>query len=548
MMPIVYIHLGHLPVYLKLSVQQARQYNPKVVLISDNKPDFDCEWVDVSTVSDDVERFAAIYAHMSTNSKKFELICIKRWIILRNYMIKYNIDRAYYTDSDVMIYDNLENVYNSHYSNYEVCYTMPVDQENYRWTASACCSYWSLKAIKAFSDFIFHCYDTTGIKKLEEKWNYHMQNGIPGGVCDMTLFYLFYDKLSFCSLSSVTHDIVFDQNFIDSENYYRNEYTTEYSDEFELQVKKLTWENKQPYARNLKLNKKVRFIVLTEYAKLLAGKKPKAAKENFLIHFARRVFSKLKRMVKWDKQSKHGWFGNYTSWQEAKSKCSGYDTDIIFRKVREALLKVKNEEAVYERDSVLFNQIQYSVPLLEALKTISQNQELSLVDFGGSLGSTYFQNRDLLYSIKKMKWAIVEQKHFVDGGRKDFETENLKFFYDIPSAIEFAGKRAILLSSVIQYFEKPYDLIHEVINHGFDYIIIDRTAFIEGDERITVQIVPEFIYKASYPAWFLNETKFKEAFGLKYDLLNEFDSKFDPEDKMEDGKRVYRKGFLFKLK
>ena len=72
MMPVVYIHLGNLPAYLKLSVQQARKYNQKVVLISDTKPDFDCEWIDVNTVSEDVARLSEVYAHMSTNSKRFE--------------------------------------------------------------------------------------------------------------------------------------------------------------------------------------------------------------------------------------------------------------------------------------------------------------------------------------------------------------------------------------------------------------------------------------------------------------------------------------------
>lgn len=548
MMPVVYIHLGNLPAYLKLSVQQARKYNQRVVLISDTKPNFDCEWVDVASVSEDVQRFSSVYAHMSTNSKKFELICIKRWIILRNYMTKHNVNVAYYTDSDVMIYDSLSDIYNTHYSNYEVCYTMPADQENFRWTASACCSFWTIKSIKAFVDFIFYCYDVTGIKKLEEKWNYHMKNGIPGGVCDMTLLYLFHDKLNFCSLSSVSGNITFDQNFIDGENYYRNEYATEYAVDFDLNIKKLSWENNQPYANNLKLNKKIRFVVLTEYAKLLTNVKQNESKPNPIISLVKRVVNKLKRLFQGESKSHHGWFGNYKSWQEAKAKCSGYDADVIFNKVRESLLKVKNEEAVYERDSVLFNQIQYSVPLLEALKTVSQNHELSIIDFGGSLGSTYFQNRDLLYSIKKINWSIVEQKHFVDGGKKDFESKSLKFFYDIPTAIQYAGKRAILLSSVIQYFEKPYDLIEEVMNHGFEYVIIDRTAFIEGEERITVQIVPDSIYKASYPAWFLNETKFKNVWGEKYQLINEFDSKFDPESVMEDGKKVYRKGFLFKLK
>jgi len=58
---------------------------------------------------------------------------------------------------------------------------------------------------------------------------------------------------------------------------------------------------------------------------------------------------------------------------------------------------------------------------------------LKVLDFGGSLGSTYFQNRKFLDSLKDVVWCVVEQKHFVDVGKVDFEDSRLKFYYDIES-------------------------------------------------------------------------------------------------------------------
>lgn len=52
--------------------------------------------------------------------------------------------------------------------------------------------------------------------------------------------------------------------------------------------------------------------------------------------------------------------GYYNSWIEAVAASTGYDTDLILEKTKAALLKVKNGEAIYERDSVLFNEIQYT--------------------------------------------------------------------------------------------------------------------------------------------------------------------------------------------
>jgi putative methyltransferase (TIGR04325 family) len=244
-----------------------------------------------------------------------------------------------------------------------------------------------------------------------------------------------------------------------------------------------------------------------------------------------------------------GWFGNYDTWEAAKKNCTGYSDSSILEKVKSSVLKVKNGEAVYERDSVVFDKIEYSQPLLDAFISIAkeQNGVLHITDFGGSLGSSYFQNKPFLKELKKLKWNIVEQKHFVDCGKKFIQENELHFYYSIEKSLADAKPQVLFLSSVIQYFERPYDLIDTCLQYGFDYIIIDRTAFVESKkERITVQIVPEFIYKASYPAWFFNEQKFVNAFSKNYQLISEFDSKFDPREQLEDKVWSYRKGFVFK--
>jgi putative methyltransferase (TIGR04325 family) len=82
--------------------------------------------------------------------------------------------------------------------------------------------------------------------------------------------------------------------------------------------------------------------------------------------------------------------GSYNTWQEADAHCNGYDNMDILEKVLFATLKVKNGEAVYERDSVIFDQIEYSWPVLTGLMwAAAQNSGcLKVLDFGGSLGSS----------------------------------------------------------------------------------------------------------------------------------------------------------------
>ncbi|MCF6158628.1 MAG: methyltransferase, TIGR04325 family [wastewater metagenome] len=229
-----------------------------------------------------------------------------------------------------------------------------------------------------------------------------------------------------------------------------------------------------------------------------------------------------------NRNAKYGFFGNYTSWGEAETASIGYDSDMIVNKVKDALLKVKQGEAVYERDSVLFDNIQYSWPLLAALLWIaSQNEsQLNLVDFGGSLGSTYFQNRKFLMHLNELYWNIVEQEKFVECGKRYFEDKHLKFYYSIDSCFREQRPNTILFSAVIQYLEKPYDLLAEVTNKEFRYIVFDRTPFLDkGNDRITIQKVSPEIYQASYPAWFFNKENFLNSFLLKeYRLIAEFDT------------------------
>lgn len=226
-------------------------------------------------------------------------------------------------------------------------------------------------------------------------------------------------------------------------------------------------------------------------------------------------------------KSKYGWSGNYKTWKEAKKASTGYDSDEIIQKVRSSLLKVKNGEAAYERDSVIFNETQYSWQLLAGIMFASakSGDMLKVLDFGGSLGSTYFQNKKFLDELDGVSWSIVEQKHFVDVGRSDFEDERLKFFYDVESCIEKEKPNILLFSSVLQYIEKPYELLDQLLKNDFDFVIFDRTPFsAEDKDIIKLQTVPPSIYAASYPCWFFNLNKLLTYFKNKYEVIEIFDA------------------------
>ncbi len=258
---------------------------------------------------------------------------------------------------------------------------------------------------------------------------------------------------------------------------------------------------------------------------------------------------KLKKRQK--KKEKYGWFFTDLNWHEAKSACSGYDDAKILEKCKNALLRVKNNEAVFERDSVLFDKIEYSWPVLSGLLlSASLNSgKLEIIDFGGSLGSCYFQNRKFLNLLPEVKWNIVEQKNFVECGKRYFEDEKLKFYYDIDSCLKENSVNAILLSSVIQYLEEPYKMLDEIISKKFEFIIFDLTGFYNQDKDVlTIQKVWPEVYEASYPCWFFSKTKFFAKILEKYDLIEEFESHFGADISIDGRVEAKYLGAIFKIK
>ena len=202
--------------------------------------------------------------------------------------------------------------------------------------------------------------------------------------------------------------------------------------------------------------------------------------------------------------------GNYKTWEEAAALCTGYAAGSILDKVLEATIKVKRGDAVFERDTVMFDDIQYSWPVTSALMwaAAKNNGSLNVLDFGGALGSSYFQNRKFLSSLKFISWHVVEQEHFVEKGKAFIEDDVLKFHASIEESVNAITPDVILISSVAQYLPRPQWLFDKINSIEADILLFDRTPFTRATENtICIQHVPSNIYEASYPMWLLSRNK-----------------------------------------
>lgn len=218
------------------------------------------------------------------------------------------------------------------------------------------------------------------------------------------------------------------------------------------------------------------------------------------------------------------WTGDYAQWRDAEADCEGYATKRILRAVTTAARAVRDGQAVYERDGVAFYEPPGDWPALAILRdtAAAQDGKLTVLDFGGSLGSSYFHARRGL-PVRELHWRVVEQVPFVEIGRSEFQNSQLEFYSSIGEACDGGMPDVVLLASVLPYLPSPAEALAQLAAIGAPWLLVERTGFTTGvGARLTVQHVPRSIYRASYPCWFLSRSEFLRSVGSRYRVAADF--------------------------
>jgi len=216
--------------------------------------------------------------------------------------------------------------------------------------------------------------------------------------------------------------------------------------------------------------------------------------------------------------------GDYSDWAAAQRASGGYDAGEIVRRVLEAERQVKDGKAADARDGVLFDQVQFSLPVMAALAraALARGDGLRVLDLGGAFGGLYRQFR--AFGLRtRVEWTVVEQLAYVELGAKHFQTGELRFSASLEDALAGAPADVLLLSSVLQYFPEPHALIWRFASWGPAQVVIDRTPCSAlARDVLAVQQVPAEIYRASYPCWIFSRERLLEAFRPRYAALASF--------------------------
>lgn len=254
-MNIVIIHTGFAK-YLIYVLKQIKRTNPysKIFLISDKnykKYSQYSTFIDISKISsEEAKSFKEKYIHLGKSDPNYEMFCMLRWILLRDFMREYSINECLHIDSDILIFSDLENAL-KHFADYKISLAHNLALTMY------------IKDIEILNEFskylLFKYTNETEISKLKDMYykSDRVNNGVAGSVSDMDISREFFSNIKepIGNLSHIINDSVFDSAIV----YGAPEFEMLKKGKYEF--KKIFFENKIPFC-NFILNgenKKIKF-------------------------------------------------------------------------------------------------------------------------------------------------------------------------------------------------------------------------------------------------------------------------------------------------
>jgi hypothetical protein len=216
-LPIVLIHSGN-PTYLHQTLARLRRISSRIVLLGDESnrdADVTSHHLLSTLRTPELESFERHFVNYSTNSATIERFCFARVFYLRAWMERSGTDRCIYLDSDCVLLRRPEEIFPPGLS---YVYNDYASDDPTRMAATIHVSSLTREFTLAFERLCHDIYvSRERFALIEPKIRYHQMTGAPGGVCDMTLYYLLTKELPVGKLLDRCPDgSTFDDNVNDS--------------------------------------------------------------------------------------------------------------------------------------------------------------------------------------------------------------------------------------------------------------------------------------------------------------------------------------------
>ena len=175
-------------------------------------------------VTEEAKQFEACFTNYSSNDHNYEMYCYLRIFYLKTFIEKTGKQWVFHIDSDCIILGDINNIFSEPLS---ISYSIQNMKNKFHMVGSVHNALINLEFCNTFIKLCFDIYQNKSkFELINKKLEWHKQNNVPGGICDMTLYYLLHSEKLLHSVIDLNlpikvnnEEFIFDHNISDSYGY-----------------------------------------------------------------------------------------------------------------------------------------------------------------------------------------------------------------------------------------------------------------------------------------------------------------------------------------
>lgn len=170
-----------------------------------------------------LDKFTKVWKHQSIDEVKWSFGCFTRHFFVLEAASRLKLSDFWIIDSDFMLLENLHDIGVTLKKNrFEGALSTPYCNNKHYMASSPHCSFWNIHSLREFILFTIDQYKNNS-KMLMKKYLYHKNKKLEGGVCDMTLLYLWKNKTKrkiYNSVNLIGSKLLIDHNINFTSDFY----------------------------------------------------------------------------------------------------------------------------------------------------------------------------------------------------------------------------------------------------------------------------------------------------------------------------------------
>ena len=200
-------------------------------------------------------------------------------------------------------------------------------------------------------------------------------------------------------------------------------------------------------------------------------------------------------------------FTKVDSWKKAERKSVGYESINVLTPLMQGAMQARIDIATSNSVSTRYQQVATAMFFCISESRLQEGKPWRVLDFGGGSGDYFFQFQKFAPNIE-LDWTVVETPALTEAMQCEFrdDTEKIRWV----DSLEMTKDKydLVLCSSVLQYLEKPFEVLEDLVEKS-EFLIINRIPLTDSsDHFVALQRILTRKRRGSYPAHFFSEEKF----------------------------------------